>query len=303
VASIYHDVGFPAEKLEVLFSDFFRTTVGRELRSQVDWSSVVLANNNIRHIDVLSRLFGERNMDLVDGGDRFERWFHKRLFEDHDHGVLTSLMVLNQGWKTEAEWELAYEAALAIALHSYRHDSADTPGSNEDERFDVDQLPVEDFPLAFFLSYCDVAQEWGRKVLLERIKRVSTSKDSHSVRFFRAINSRLMEPVPRLTLDRDREDSARRLKTTVAIRYPLEQTATIADDQTLKQVFTGIADGFEATWYLRNQKEKDFWIQGEDRNGIPIGYIHPAPTISSTGRNQAPCREGRRASAWEVVLP
>lgn len=283
IASIYHDVGFPAEKLEVLFNDFFKTTVGRELRSQFDWSSVILANGNIKHIDRLTELFAKKTGNLNGANDGFEKWFHKRLLEDHDHGVLTALMLLNQGWKTEKEWDIAYEAALAIALHSYRRRFERETEMKKKKLldFDIGQLAVEDFPLAFYLSYCDHAQEWGRKVLLELIKRISKSEANNSVQFLSGLNSKLKKPVPVLSQEQDSEDGMKRIKITVIIKYPTERYTRISGDKTLKDVFTEVAEKFESTWYLKNQKDKDFWIQGEDSRGIPIGYIYPAPQISS----------------------
>lgn len=278
IASIYHDVGFPSEKPDVLIHDFFKTTAGGELRSQFDWSSIILANDNIKHIDILSSLFTEKicpknaqnDINQKEVSRRFEKWFHKRLLEDHDHGVLTALMSLNQGWKTEKQWNMAYEAALAISLHSYRCNDK----GEESLDFNIGQLPVEDFPLAFFLSYCDCAQEWGRKVLLELIKKSSKSSVSTPVHYLSGINSKLKAPVPMLL--KEMINGGERIKTTVIIKYPIRPDKPVSNGETLEEVFKGYAKRFESTWYLKNQREKDFWIQGEDVDDVPIGYLHPS---------------------------
>ena len=130
---------------------------------------------------------------------------------------------------------------------------------------------MENFPLAFFLSYCDCAQEWGRKVLLELIKKSGKPGVNNSTQYLSGLDSKLKEPVPLMEYD------GQRIKTTVIIKYSVGPDRTISGGRTLKEVFEEVAQGFESTWYLRNQKEKDFWIQGDDVDDIPLGNIHPAP--------------------------
>jgi hypothetical protein len=279
VASVYHDVGFPAERLEVLIHDFFKITAGRELRSQFDWSSVILAHDNIKYIRRLRDLFGRKSRNQDVGSDKFEKWFHKRLLEDHDHGVLTALMLLNQGWQqSKQEENTADEAALAIALHSYRRNSKE----GESPDFDIGPLAVEDFPLAFFLSYCDCAQEWGRKVLLELIKKSARVGRSDSVQYSNGLDTKLQAPVA--SISREMLDGGVRVRTTVTIKYPTGPDTPIRGGETLEEVFRGVAEGFASTWYLENQKETDFCIQGNDVDDLPLGHIHPAPRLMLDNR-------------------
>jgi hypothetical protein len=252
VTSIYHDVGYPAEKLEVLVRDFFKTSVGREMSSQFDWSSVLLANDNIKHIDRLSELFAQKA-----GGknqtENFEKWFHKRLLEEHDHGVLTAPMLCSQGWKENDLNEMVYEAALAIALHSWKR----TP--SEPLEFDLRPLAIEDFPLAFYLSYCDSAQEWGRRVLLELMKIESV-------------------PFEIVKIDSRLEDIQADLsETKVILRYLAKKEDLVTDSKTLKQVFDDVGKKFESTWYLKKQSTTKFMIEGKDKDGFGIGGFGARP--------------------------
>lgn len=310
IAAVYHDVGFPAEKLETLSGEFFMRTVGRQLKCQFDWSSVMLANDNVRYIDNLSALFARKraapNADQsgLDQWERlFEKWFHKRLLEDHDHGALAALMLLNQDWsskrkepeETRAWWhEARNEAALAIALHSYRR-----PPRSEAKRgkskldverqleFDIGPLAVEDFPLAFYLTYCDTAQEWGRKALLELMRNVSTSAADGSPEFLGGLDSKLEEPVPELSplssvLASPRGPTG--TKTTVKIQYPAEDRRTkIRGRKTLGHLFDDAAEKFKSTWYLLRPDERDFWIQGTSRNRTPVGFIYPYRRAAGSG--------------------
>jgi len=274
IASIYHDVGFPSEKLEILIHDFFKTTAGRELRSQFDWSPLILADDNVRHIHGLSELFGRKSGNQDVANISFEKWFDKRLLEDHDHGALTALMLLSRGWRTEEEYNMAKEAALAIALHSYRCNSKEKGLMD----FNIGQLPVENLPLAFFLTYCDSAQEWGRKVLLELIRKSTKAGATNTAQHFSGLNSKLEAPVP--VLFKEMVSNGERIKTTVIIKYPIGAESPISGGETLREVFTEVAKRFQSTWYLRNQKEKDFWIQGNDVDDLPIEYLHPSPRPS-----------------------
>ena len=252
VTSIYHDVGYPAEKLELLVRDFFKTSVGREMNSQFDWSSVLLAGDNIKDIDELSALFAKKAKGQ-DKAKNFEKWFHKRLLEDHDHGVLTALMLCSQGWKKEDLENFVYEAALAIALHSWRR------SSSEQLEFELRPIAVEDFPLAFYLSYCDSAQEWGRRVLLELMKKKS---DPFSIMGLESLLEDIQTDLP---------------VTKVILRYLARKENLVANGKTLKEVFDDVGAKFESTWYLKKQSTTKFIIEGKDKDGFGIGGFGARP--------------------------
>lgn len=252
IASIYHDVGYPSEKLEILVKDFFKTEIGREIESQFDWSSVLIANNNIKHIRDLSELFGKGDKSNT---EKFEKWLYKRLVDDHDHGVLTALMLLNKDW-TKEDIPLAKEAALAIAIHNWKRVSNNT-------EFDIGPLKIEEFPLAFFLSYCDTAQEWGRKVLLELLKEESTQAIMPEIPM---LDSKLGD----VEVKQDKTHI-----TTVKIKYESEFDEKISGDKTLRYVFEDIGKKFRTTW-SRNRESLNPVIEGMDKYNIPRGGFGPA---------------------------
>lgn len=241
VASIYHDVGYPSEKLEILVKDFFRTEVGCEIKSQFDWSLVLIANNNIKHIRELSELFGRGDSSKT---EKFEKWLYKRLVDNHDHGVLTALMLLNKNW-TNGDIPLAKEAALAIAIHNWRR-----AGNNVE--IDIGPLQMEEFPLAFFLSYCDTAQEWGRKVLLELLREEGTQA--------------IMPEIPMLDTKLENVEVNQDI-TTVKIKYESKFEDNISGTRTLRDVFEDVGRKFETTW-SRNGQSLNPMIVGIDRNNI-----------------------------------
>lgn len=238
IASIYHDVGYPSEKFEKLVKEFFKSSVGRELKSQFDWSPVFLANENIEHIRELSKLFENKNNNEI---KIFEKWLYKRIAEDHDHGVLSALMLLNV---PDIDKTIALEAALAISIHSWKRPK------EPDSVFDLDQLKLTDFPLAFFLNYCDTAQEWGRKVLLELSskERISANTDKR---------------------DYDKLDDVI-VKTNgaeVVIKYGSKWEDKRNGDKNLKEVFKETGTTMENTWLIY-RTNLDFKICGIDNENV-----------------------------------
>ena len=336
LTAIFHDVGYPAQKFEILVEDFFKKSVGRKISSHFDWSSVLLADENIKHIHELSKLFGN-DAGCKDTVGIFKKWFHKRLLEEHDHGALSALMLCNQGW--EIQDNIINEAALAIALHSWKRESDITsdenlylfnwdeiPGNdnvrlkdilnrhfsiewvktakiekidrcrvikvsngsnslllslNDDktkvnlkiddcgpyefiaktennklniyENFNLDKLAVENFPLSFFLSFCDTAQEWGRGVLLESMNNKDVSFD------ISGIEARLKD----VQVDQS--------KTKVTIKYLAQKTDLVTDNKTLRDKFEEVGKDFEFTWYLKSNETTTFEIAGEDNKDFNIG--------------------------------
>ena len=251
ITSIYHDVGYPSEKFEALVMDFFNTSIGRKIRSQFDWSSVLLADKNLEHIDELSSLFAQKVGDSSQA-KVFEKWFCKRLVEDHDHGTLTALMLLNKDkikWEP-VEWEIVEEAALAVSLHNWKRDSNNSP------EFDLGQLSVENFSLAFFLSYCDTAQEWGRRVLLELLKKRDTPA-----------------AIPNITVIDSKLDEIEVLgdKTVVTIKYSSKSDEKIKEKETLEDIFKIVKSKFLETWYLKENEIPRLMIEGKDRDKFSIG--------------------------------
>lgn len=249
IASIYHDVGYPSEKLEILVRNFFKITVGREIRSQFDWGPVLLADKNLEHIKELSHLFAEKVNDEK-AAENFEKWFLERLLEDHDHGVLTALILLQEekgknkvGWEGRgSDWDLVKEAALAIALHNYWKKSPD----ERRKGFDLGSLPVEDLGLAFFLTYCDTAQEWGRTALIELTKAESAEMIMSSMRKTDSILENI-----------EVNDN----KTVITIRYSAGGEDSDKKEKISEDEFKEYNKRFRSAWYFKNESSMKLEIE------------------------------------------
>ncbi|MGC1119454.1 MAG: hypothetical protein WBA22_00040, partial [Candidatus Methanofastidiosia archaeon] len=248
IAAMYHDVGYPSEKFEILVRKFFETTVGREIKSQFDWSSVLLADKNLEHIKELSEFFVTRT-NRPDQAEVFKKWFLKKLLEDHDHGVLTALILLQEGerkidWKKKGIWDLAKEAALAIALHNYWKREPD----EEEKEFDLGLLAAEDLGLSFFLTFCDTAQEWGRTALLELMK---------------AENVQLMMSAMKETNSILEDIEVGNDKTVVTIRYSSGGEEENKKKKTLGDEFKEVDAKFQSAWRYREKDTMRLEIRGK----------------------------------------
>lgn len=342
IASVYHDVGYPAEKLENLVSDVFKSTADSDLQIMFDWNAVLLAGKNISHIDKLASRFekhyrkvlecesipekdyyeehserddckqvannvaetsttGDSNPKRDHDGDSattndakkenlnvnnsrdFEKWFYQQLLVNHDHGILSALKLLSQEWKDNDYKDIALEAALAIAVHNYRYDKQKKE-SKKTQSIELGQLSVERFPLAFFLTYCDTAQEWGRDVLLEKVGKLNSISDNKPSEA--QIKTILKKPVPEIAYSYDKS-RRQRIKTTVFINYKAELSTILNNNKTLEDTFHGVARKFRSTWCVRKESNINFRIQGEDEIGDVVGQIHPTSTICSDDKNSS----------------
>lgn len=262
VTSIYHDIGYPAEKFETLVATFFENYVGRRVNSQFDWSSVILANDNIKHINKLSDLYAEKiGENILETQHKFQKWIQHRLLEEHDHGVLSAMILFNKDldWG-ENDNNMLYEAALAITLHSWRLSNEKTK-DDDSKTFDLKSLQLEDFPLAFFLSFCDIAQEWGRRVLLKKGAYIPENK------LYQVDMGSNIEIPDRGTFE----------KIKIKIKYSAKSTKIVHNGRSLRDVFDDVGNKFHLTW-CNKETPIIFEIEGVSGN-YSMGSFGPSGCI------------------------
>ena len=150
ICSLLHDVAYPLSNVEKWVPIFPKGTLrlDTELVGTFNWSSFLISGNNHKSIDNLVNLFSQKSNNPNINNSDFLKWIHEQLLKNYDHGILGALTILNIQWKNDKH--IAEEAALAVALHNYVKNSS------------LNQLRIKDYPLAFLLSFCDAAEEWGR---------------------------------------------------------------------------------------------------------------------------------------------
>jgi hypothetical protein len=260
IACIYHDVGYPAEKLPLLATDIFEHAISRKVSGQFDWSPIIVANDNDKHIVNFSQRYGEHFNDNKRGeAEKFRKWFYHRLLEEHDHGTLAALILLNK-WGTPKAKEriFLYEACLAICLHSLKYRKENV---NNEERFEIGPLKIGQFPLAFFLQYCDYAQEWGRRVYHERMRLAEVRLDFQETE--KQFDTRLMHI--------GCED-----KVAVEIKYiNTLRGEEVLKNQNLEQLFKDLDAHFKNFWQLEKTPPSNFIIAAGDKNDDDVGSFSP----------------------------
>jgi len=258
--AMYHDIGYPVEKVERLIADFLDTSFNHDIPCQFDSNALLLAGENIWHIDALSALFGKKASPGNVASEKrhasrlFERWFHEKLLKDHDHGVLGALILLDNALKHEKRpW--VRRAALAIALHTWQ--------GTDPLCIDCGRLRADQFPLAFLLAFCDVAQEWGRNTLPQRAQQVKPG----AVRL--AADTKLTGV------------KVTRQRVNVQLQYAIARNTEVEDKQTLDDVFREVGTRFANTWEIE-QGDADFQVKGDDRNSRSMGAFGPSRIEEAT---------------------
>jgi GAF domain-containing protein len=168
IASTFHDVAYPIEKIGLVLDTFFQKFLTLETRvmerARLDRA---LSDPQVRylkyvdhlvdlHVHLDTRSTEKWTYDALDrtcmyADDEFRRNMLNQLLEHGDHGVLAALILLSQNSPETDEYSsILFPAALAMALHN---------GMLRSTRFPI---AFETNPLAFLLAYLDNAQEWGR---------------------------------------------------------------------------------------------------------------------------------------------
>ncbi len=158
---LWHDLTYILEKGG---SKGLKEFIDRKLQFDIEikeyWSRILTKKENINAIDILSERFDSKDPIRK---LKFREWLQYQIVEKHDHGIVSAILLLKDGekWTLNKDiikdsdlalyQDIIEESSLAIALHNY----------HKSNKFDG-ELIIEEYPLAFLLSYCDTAQEWGR---------------------------------------------------------------------------------------------------------------------------------------------
>lgn len=165
ITSTFHDIGYPIERSDDLFNNFFKKFMGfdENIVDKISLNKVISDHRYLKTIDQLCDFYSAlEKRDLpwrynptgyykISVMDKIKEGIISSLVNKNDHGVLASLILLHQSKPTKEEYStIIYPSALAIALH-------------DKLLFEIDKdIKFEINPLAFLLRYCDLVHEWGR---------------------------------------------------------------------------------------------------------------------------------------------
>lgn len=265
ITCMYHDIGYPSEKSFLLLADIFEKAIGRKILGHFDWGSIFTVGKNYDYINEISKYFGRKcgknNYKIIAD---FKKWYCLRLLENHDHGTLSSIVLLNKWGKIKKEQKkMLYEACIATALHSLKRTSEESK-LYEELKLDMKILKINDFPLSFFLQFCDNAQEWGRRVLHERMRLDEKEFDfSETEHIF---DTRLIKI--------ECNDTKDGTEVVVEIKYVnAEKSEKVIKEKDLTELFSTINKQFRESWFLERSQiiPYSFRVDARDKENAMIG--------------------------------
>lgn len=186
LVSLWHDITYPAEKVPEWLSGYILKKLDFDVSITEDCSKILTKDENIKFIENIAKKFNPENKQTT-----FKTWLLKQLIEWRDHAVLSSILLLKDFFgdkksKKATNYGLSeediYECALSIAIHNFPkaiYNDAKKCNDKKTKKEDspalsIGSLDIENFKLAFLLSYCDSIQEWGR---------ISVRKNTEHIKF------------------------------------------------------------------------------------------------------------------------
>jgi CheY-like chemotaxis protein len=180
MTAAFHDIGYPFEKMGRWLDTFIAGTLqsseddqeGSVIPVQFGWGALLGRRYHAYHLrrtcdticdQYLPPIAGhEAETDIEANGDekqqkkirsRFMADLNRAVVSAPDHGLYSSLIVQNLLRGQVEDWEID-QVSAAIALHNDEVAKA--------ARNSLGLLTFERNPLSFLLSFCDLAQDWGR---------------------------------------------------------------------------------------------------------------------------------------------
>ncbi len=179
ITSLWHDITYATAKGPEWLAAFIRARLKVQINASQNWLPLMEKKEVISAIDRLAAKFDssdhERRLD-------FRTWINRQLLEKHDHGILSAILLImdnkNKSWGIDDQ--IIDESSLAIALHNYHksfyYDLIQDQEDSKSPSVELGKLSIKKYKLAYILSYCDTAQEWGRPSLRHPKTFISYSK-------------------------------------------------------------------------------------------------------------------------------
>lgn len=171
LTSLWHDITYTIEKGPEWLEGYIKNTLGFDVSVSHEWGSILANEENVNALRAMAKTF-----EPTDFTRRLTLyiWFTKQLIKYNDHGVLSGIKLIRE-FRSNEEWpiseeDMVYECALSIAMHNFPKSICSDKNKikskdlrlKDSQSAKIDILNINAFPLAFLLSLCDTAQEWGR---------------------------------------------------------------------------------------------------------------------------------------------
>lgn len=203
IASTFHDIGYPIQRLDGWLKIFFTDFLNIKTKPlYIDMSLILHERNYLLNLYKLSEyLYKLYRMDNPMLEQDYLHVFWSKKFLEKNHGVLSSLILLDKyeisigpGSKKFSQATFLSQilpSAVAIALH-------DSEVYTEEI---IPQIIFEKDPISFILTYSDTVQEWGRPVAPNIIQQPSyipllTRYDVDNQKVSVTLTYKIVEEVP-----------------------------------------------------------------------------------------------------------
>jgi hypothetical protein len=163
LASAFHDLGYPYEKMSRWLNDFIEGTLRSPGDTDLDkkiipidfhWGALLGKRFHSYHMDRVAKCVCKINgKDTPEVLAELLSEFMSLVVDKPDHGLYSSLIMQNYLRYRLSDDEVD-PVSVAIALHN--DDVARIVKSI------IGQQTFEKDPLSFLLAFCDLAQDWGR---------------------------------------------------------------------------------------------------------------------------------------------
>lgn len=160
ITSMFHDFSYSVGKMEGWLKNYF-LRVAVPSKFNINWADI-FTQYEVEKVKLLELISANSNKPK----DKIANIIKDTFIEDHDHGVMSGLMLMNI---LDIEEMLLKEACCAIALHTEVFYSK------------LGKLRIDQFPFAFLLVFCDNAQEWGRPVMMSLIPHVDVKLEDINI--------------------------------------------------------------------------------------------------------------------------
>ncbi|MEW6455787.1 MAG: hypothetical protein AB1410_03615, partial [Acidobacteriota bacterium] len=147
LAAMFHDIAYYYEKLEEWLRKYF------SLDYHISWDSFIKDPQYDRFIRDYAKMLSQNEEDR----GNISHFFRTEILDNHDHGVISSLLFLKEIPKDTLDRDIYREAALAMALHNFP-----VWGKLPESLGKRKKINFFDYPIEYLLMYCDFIQEWGR---------------------------------------------------------------------------------------------------------------------------------------------
>jgi DNA-binding transcriptional regulator YiaG len=167
LASTFHDIGYPIEKIDEWFSSFLNTFLRVKTAYPIEIERILtpVFFDYLRYLS--EEHYNQTKEPMAVSGQCYLRdWkFHNILLDNlklkKDHGIISSLLLIHSLFTQEKirnfnEWLFeTFEPEIIPACHAI---------SIHNLKIDYEKISLSQSPFAFLLVLCDTIQDWERSV-------------------------------------------------------------------------------------------------------------------------------------------